>query len=52
MNPEATPFLTRFFRAWADDIRIPVTAPPTPGDSCGRKTDPIKDLEKNKSERT
>lgn len=22
------PFLTRFFRAWADDIRIPSTEPP------------------------
>ena len=25
------PFLTRFFRAWADDIRLPTTDPPVQG---------------------
>ena len=39
MKAARKPFLTRFFKAWADDIRIPVTSPPKTQCICGRKTD-------------
>ena len=28
INGQTVPFLTRFFRAWADDIKVPDKEPP------------------------
>lgn len=52
MSAARIPFLTRFFRAWAGDVRIPVTAPPDINGFCGGEKNPQKEAEKSRSTRT
>lgn len=49
MKDVRIPFLTRFFRAWAEDIKIQNTAPPIIGCNCEGKNGSDKNTEKNKN---
>ena len=44
---QEVPFLTRFFRALAEDIRIPKTEPPVPEKKINHTAYPGENKEKN-----